>query len=391
MYTSKLLVFAFLATLSSVCTGSSPFDETTLSAHDGSINASFVGCGATMTKLVVKNRDGGDTDVIPGYDDNSKLLTDPGHPLLLIPLHNAMVGRYANRIKNGTFSIPITRDPQPNGPNVYHTSLNDHNGGIADLNSVKDTLHGGILGWDRRNWTLVEKSPTSVTYRHVDTADEGFPGNVTVTTTHTVSNGGILRTSVHATATEKTPIMVTQHIYWMLDGFQYNSSDILAHQLQIPASRIIEVDGNGIPTGNLPSVAGTPYDFRITHAIGDAFHADQTALLTLVSADFQGYDNGWIHDDAAHGQTTLSSKASGIKLEISTNQPATQVYTAWLNMPRKEVHGGPALQYGPHSTVAIEQEGWLDAINNPEWGVDQIYDPTREFVWWTEYRFSISR
>lgn len=102
------------------------------------------------------------------------------------------------------------------------------------LPSGQDTLHGGIYGWDRRNWTIVEKTSTSVTYLHIDPADEGFPGTVTALVdfmlwdinrviiwwyaqaTHSVSNDGVLRTTVHASATEKTPIMLTQHIYWLV-------------------------------------------------------------------------------------------------------------------------------------------------------------------------------
>ncbi|KAJ7118624.1 galactose mutarotase-like protein [Mycena crocata] len=366
MYSRRQLLLACLAVFSPVW-ASSPFDETTLCAPDGSITAKFVAFGATLTELLVKNKDGGLTDVIPGYDDNSRLLTDQGHPVM-----NAMVGRYANRIKNGTFSIPITKYPQPDGPNVYHTPLNDFSG--------EATIHGGIYGWDRRNWTIVDVSATSVTYQHIDPADEGFPGTVTVTATHTVSNGGNLHTSVHATATQKTPIMVTQHIYWNLDGFQYGSDDIMAHQLQIPGGRVIEVDGNRVPTGNLIPVPGTPFDFRAAHAIRVAFDEDPS---------FLGYDYAWIYDDTSVGKTALWSGLSGIRLDIETDQPAVQVYTASLNMPRKQVHGGPTKQYGARSTVAIEQEGWLDAINTPEWGVDQIYGPERKFAWNTKYTFSV--
>ncbi|KAJ7253171.1 galactose mutarotase-like protein [Mycena rebaudengoi] len=368
MYTNLHLLVLFSATFASVYASSSPFEVTTLSAPDGSITAKFVPFGATLTELWVKDKKGGLRDVVPGYDNNSRLLTDPGHPVL-----NPIVGRYANRIKNGTFSIPITKYPQSNGPGVYHTPKNDHNNEV--------TLHGGIYGWDRRNWTTVDSSPTSVTFQHIDTADEGFPGTVTVRATHTVSNGGILHTSVHATATEKTPIMITQHIYWNLDAFQDGSNDILAHQLRMAASRVIEVDGDGIPTGKLLSVPGTNFDFRTQRPIGEAFK----------DPNFRGYDHPWIYDDNSESVagTTLFSELSGIRLDISTNQPAVQVYTAHLGIPRKAVHGGPNVEYGERSTVAIEQEGWVDAINTPAWGVDQIYHPGRDFDWSTTYKFSV--
>ncbi|THU97940.1 galactose mutarotase-like protein [Dendrothele bispora CBS 962.96] len=347
-----------------------PFDLTTISAPDGSITAKFVSFGATMTELWVKDKFGKARDIILGYDDNSMLLTDPAHPVF--------IRRYANRIKNGTFSIPITKDPQPDGPNVYHIPLNDHDD--------QDTLHGGIYGWDRRNWTIVSKTTSSVTYKHVDEADEGFPGIVTAFATHSVSNGGTLKTTVHATATEKTPIMLTQHIYWNLDAFQDNSSTILDHHLQISSSKVVAVDSNAIPTGELISAPGTPFDFR--KETGTKIGARWNDTVDLCGPGCQGYDNCWIYDRDSFG-TSLWSDNSGIRVDISTNQPAVQVYTSyWLNTPRKLVHGGPSLNYTKWSAVAIEQEGYIDAINTPEWGVDQIYGPGKDFEWSTTYKFS---
>ncbi|EKM58454.1 uncharacterized protein PHACADRAFT_252787 [Phanerochaete carnosa HHB-10118-sp] len=350
-----------------------PFDVTTIAAPDGSVTAKFVSFGATMTELWIKDRFGNPRDIIIGYDNNTELLTDPAHPVF-----NPIVGRYANRIKNGTFSIPITKYPQPPGPNVYHIPTNDHDG--------QDTLHGGIYGWDRRNWTIVSKSPTSVTYHHLDAADEGFPGNVSAYTTHTVENGGVLKTTVHATATELTPIMLTQHIYWNLDAFQ-GSENILNHNLRVDASRVVEVDGDAIPTGNLINVTDTPWDFRTPQKID--YRWNET--VGLCGGGCSGYDHCWIYDhpEDTNPGVSLWSDVSGIRVDITTNNPATQVYTGyWLDTPRKKVHGGPSLNYTSYSAVAIEQEGYIDAINTPEWGVNQIYGPDRDYTWSTTYKFS---
>ncbi|KNZ77615.1 Aldose 1-epimerase, partial [Termitomyces sp. J132] len=349
-----------------------PFDVTTLSAPDGSITAKFVSFGATMTELWVKDKYGKARDVVLGYDDNTRLLTDPDHPVF-----NPIVGRYANRIKNGTFSIPITKDPQPDGPNVYH----------IPLNSGEVTLHGGIYGWDRRNWTIVSKTQTSVTYKHIDAADEGFPGNVTAYATHTVSDGGILKTEVYATATQETPIMLTQHIYWNLDAFQDGVNDILGHHLQVDSSKVIAVDSNAIPTGDFIQVEGTPFDFTKEQEIG----ARWNDTVNLCGSGCQGYDHAWVYDNDESNRigSSLWSDISGIRVDISTDQPAVQVYTSFgLNTPRKTVHGGPSLTYDRWSAIAIEQEGYLDAINTPEWGVDQIYHPGRDYKWSSTYKFS---
>ncbi|KAI0784444.1 galactose mutarotase-like protein [Abortiporus biennis] len=369
-----LTAFVFVATFLHVSYGVEwPFDITTISAPDGSITAKFVSFGATMTELWVKDKFGNARDIILGYDDNSELLTDPAHPVF-----NPIVGRYANRIKNGTFSIPITQNAQPDGPNVYHIPTNDHDG--------QDTLHGGIYGWDRRNWTIVSKTKTSVTYHHLDAADEGFPGNVSAFATHTVENGGILKTTVHATATELTPLMLTQHIYWNLDAFQ-GSQDILSHHLHVDSSKVVAVDSNAVPTGDFIDVASTPFDFRTPKKIGDAWNS----TVGLCGDGCQGFDSCWIydHDESTKPGVTLWSDVSGIKLDITTENPAVQVYTAfWLNTPRKVVHGGPSLNYTKWTAVAIEQEGYIDAINTPEWGVDQIYGPGKDYSWSSTYKFS---
>ncbi|PPR01531.1 hypothetical protein CVT24_001843 [Panaeolus cyanescens] len=224
------------------------------------------------------------------------------------------------------------------------------------------TLHGGVNGWDRRNWRLVGKSKTSVTFEHVDKADEGFPGIVTATAAHTVLNGGRLKTVIKATATEKvgftSSLQFTLHIYWNLDAFQNGSDKIYDHELRLDASKVIDVNEVSIPTGKFIDVESTPFDFRKERKLGDRW------------------------------KQTIDLCGKGA-LDISTNQPAAVVYTSfWLNTIRKNDHGGPSLKYDRSSAIAIEQQGHVAAINTPEWGVDQIYGPDREYEWVSEYKFS---
>ncbi|KAG2003013.1 galactose-1-epimerase [Coprinopsis cinerea AmutBmut pab1-1] len=354
-----------------------PFDVTEIKAPDGSISASFVSIGATLTQLWVKDRDGKARDVVLGYDDPSLLWSDPAHPVF-----GAMVGRYANRIDNGTFSIPISKNPTPGAPGTYHIPTNDKGGAVA--------LHGGLIGWDRRNFTLVAKSPTSVTYKHVDNGDEGFPGTVTAYVTHTVSRGGSLETRVRATATEKTPLMMTQHTYWNLDAFQNGVNDTLDHVLQIDSSKVIELNENAIPTGEFIDVTGTVFDFRKPQAHG----ARWDDVQGLCGGECTGYDHCWVYDSrdrraANRPRTSLWSPHSGIRMDIYTNQDALQIYSAyWMNTVRKKAHGGPELSYGRWSGIALETQGHVAAINTPEWGVDHIYGPNRPYEWKTTYKFS---
>ncbi|GAB1525997.1 hypothetical protein RhiTH_009163 [Rhizoctonia solani] len=335
-----------------------PFKEYTIAASDGSIKAKFIGSGASLSELWVKDKYGRFRDVVLGYDNTTLWQTDPGHPVL-----NSVVGRYANRIKNGTFSVPISKNPDPNSPNTYHIFRNGPDSAY--------TLHGGEIGWDRRNWTLVSSTPSSLTFQHFDPADEGFPGDVTAKVVYRLSPGGKYDAVVTATATQKTPIMVTTHVYWNLDAFQ-ETSNIFNHSLRIDSSKYIQGNMYLIPTGNLTSVQGTALDFRKERSLGSQW---DRSIGYGGCSDCYGYDTPYIYDKPESKTPNLSlySPNSGIRLDVTTNQPVVQIYTGnWLAMPRKKVHGGPSLQYEKFSAVAIEPEGYVDAINNPAWGVDQI-------------------
>ncbi|KDQ16849.1 hypothetical protein BOTBODRAFT_186464 [Botryobasidium botryosum FD-172 SS1] len=352
--------------------GKYPFDVTSISAPDGSVTAKFVSIGATLTEFWAKDRKGVLRDLVLGYDDNSELLTDSNHPL-----YGPIAGRhicepYCKRnILDSNFQD--TRNEWRGVP------TNDHDGA--------DTLHGGLIGWDRRNWTLVSKTPSSVVYQHIDKADEGFPGTVTARVTYTLANHGVYSISINAKATQKTPIMLTSHTYWNLDAFQ-GSNDIFSHELSIDASRVIEGDSNQCPTGNFINVGGNAYDFRVPQKIGARFN--QT--LNYCGPGCTGYDNAWIYDKTRSAGLTLYGPNTGIKMTVVTDQPAVQVYTGnWLgSTPRKAVHGGPTKFYEKWSAVAVEQEGYIDAIHHPEWKVDQIYGPGRDYEFNAVHVFSTS-
>ncbi|KAF8920625.1 galactose mutarotase-like domain-containing protein [Mucidula mucida] len=257
-------------------------------------------------------------------------------------------GSITAKLSSRHIFYPITKYPQEDGPNVYHTALNDHDG------SLQQTIHGGLYGWDRRNWTIVEKTSTSVTYTHLDPADEGFPGNVTVFARHSVANHSLLHSDVWAYATERTPIMVTQHIYWNLDAYQNDSTDVLNHYLRIDGDKVIEIDGDSIPTGDFINVEHDPmFDFRDGRLIGENWNATKD----LCGTGCYGFDHSWVYTGANTSaflgknelKTSLWSNLSGIRLDISTDQPNVHVFSAyWLGLlmqPRKVVHGGPLLNY----------------------------------------------
>ncbi|KAF9533951.1 galactose mutarotase-like protein [Crepidotus variabilis] len=368
----RVQALTFFAIFATALSADWPFNVTELQAPDGSITAKFVPFGSTLTELWVKDKDGKARDVVLGYDDNTQLRDDPGHPVF-----NAVAGRYAGRINGGLFSIPISKAPDPTAANTWHIPTNDANGTV--------TLHGGIIGWDRRNWTVAAQTPTSVTFEHIDPADEGFPGIVTVQAHHEVTNGGVLRSTIRAKATQLTPIMITQHIYWNLDAFQDGTDNILEHKLKLDSSTVLALnETNSIPTGKLIDVTNTPYDFRTERTFGSKWND-----TPKICPGCYGYNSGFVLDKKIDTPITLSSKKSGIKLSIQTDQAAAVVYTAWwLNAPRKAVHGGPSKSYLNSSAVAIEQQGYIDAINTPEFHQNQIYGPSKDYEWQSVYKFS---
>ncbi|KZT19276.1 galactose mutarotase-like protein [Neolentinus lepideus HHB14362 ss-1] len=345
-----------------------PLEVVKLVAPDGSARANFIARGATLTNFWVK--------------DNTNYLTDNlGHPYF-----GPVVGRYANRIKNGTFSIPISAHTPPSGPNVYHTPENENNG--------TDTLHGGTDGFDRRTWTIAKKSQSSVTFTLLDPAGmQGFPGDVYTEVVYTLEPNSTWTITMHATADKRTPIMLSGHHYWNLEAYE-ETQDLSGHYAQFNASRIIGANDQLIPNGTLLDVAETPADFQTAKSLGEAINA--TVAGQYCGAGCVGFDNCWVYDNNTSKSPIFSlwSVNSGIRMDVITDQPALQVYTcdgiynASLPIPRKADQGGPSSFYEDHSCLVVEQESWIDAINNPSFGIDQVYGPGRDYHWESSYIFS---
>ncbi|KAJ7276545.1 galactose mutarotase-like domain-containing protein [Mycena haematopus] len=360
-----------------------PLVSVNLTAPDGSAKAAIMPFGATTTNFWVKDKHGKFRDIILGFDDHSLYQTQAeGHPYF-----GPVVGRYANRIRNGTFTIPISKDASGPGKK-YHIVENENNG--------TDTLHGGLIGYDQRPWTLVKHSSNSATFSLVDpNGDQGFPGTVTTTITYTLEAKATWKISMFATSTELTPIMLSCHQYWNLEAYQ-ETQDLVGHYAQIDASKYVATDGLLIPNGKLLSVEGTPLDFRKARSIGNAI--PQTTKGQYCGTGCTGFDNCWIYDnnDCSKPVFSIWSVNSGIKLDVTTDQVALQVYSCNgiesppTSIPRKADQGGPEGRYTDHSCVVIEQESYIDGINNPEFPIPpQIYGPARPYTWESTYVFSV--
>lgn len=343
----------------------SPFTPIMLHASDSSISAVFLPYGATLQALFVPDRNGTQRDVVLGYDDPVRYSTDPGHPNfgpsnLLSRLkddfcpdpslssHGAgpIVGRYANRIKNNTYTDPETGE-------VYQS--------VANENAGANTLHGGPYGWGWRPWTVTNVTADSVTMAFYDpTGLEGFPGAVTSQIVYSLRAGGRFDIDLYAQTTERTPLLLSHHDYFDLDAGSLPNATVRDWTLLMPyASKAVETDSILIPTGTFRNVSGTPLDFLQARPIGERWNG----TLGLPGPGKLGFDTCWVNDDwapATDAKLEVWSPHSGIKLSVTTDQPAIQLYTCSGmdgTTPRKASQGGGFV--GKDSCMVFEAEGAL--------------------------------
>ncbi|KAL6708942.1 hypothetical protein ACN47E_002069 [Coniothyrium glycines] len=336
------------------------------------IRGLFIPYGASVSNLFVKGKDGVERDVVLGFD-NATAYEGEVHPHL-----GGVPGRYANRIKNSTFDIDGV---------TYNIEPNEHNN--------TNVLHGGPDGWDYRNFTVVSHTSNSITFSIVDPdGKEGFPGEVVSYITYTMSPNTWHIKIVALATTKKTPIMLTSHTYWNLDGFGNPDDDTtLNHTFYLPFSgQTVGVDGNLIPNGIiLPAQPGSVNDFwSAPKQIGANLTAPES--LGNCGTNCTGYDNCWLVNRAQNGpfdwrQTgpvaSLWSEWSGIKLDIWSDQEAFQMYSCpgqdGAQVPYKSTQGpnGTSGYVQKYGCVVMEVQDWIDAINQPEWQREkrQIFGP----------------
>lgn len=383
---STLGLIVCIGFLGTAATSSSHFHEYTISAPG--INATFIPYGARLTSLIVNDKNGDPQDIILGYENAEDYLkdTETAHTY-----YGVIVGRYSNRIKNGTFTV--------NGV-TSHIPENDNMG--------RDTLHGGNIGYDQRNWTVVAYNQTTVTFSLLDEAFEGFPGNIISYVTYTVSTlcSGPRWTYrvVSIPLDQPTPIMLFNHAYWNLDAFANpDDNTIFNHTLHLPYSpRYIEIDNIEVPTGKIGLVNNTPLDFTSPKQIG----TDILSVVNYCGFNCTGYDNAFIIDRPRYSGPeatdltvfTISSPVTGIQLDIKTNQQSIQTYTCnqldgTIPVKKSQQHAKGKTTYVPkYGCIVIETQQWIDGINHPEWGQDeyQIFSAeTGPSVVWSQHDFSI--
>jgi len=258
--------------------------------------------GCRLVKIVVPDRNGNPTDVCLGMDTMSAYENDDASL-------GAVVGRVANRIKDGHFTL--------NGKE-YHLAVN----------CGTNHLHGGLIGYASKPWDAKIKDDKLILTMISADGEEGYPGNLTLTVTYGWSEDNELSIVYEASADQDTLLNVTNHGYFNLNG--EGSGDILSHELYIDADSVTELDDSQAPTGKLIPVDNTPFDFRVMHTIGKSYYSDYDQLHKFGTYDHNFVINGTGLREAA----VLQSKESGIRMTCFTDQPGMQLYVA--SQPMKE-------------------------------------------------------
>ena len=303
----------------------------------GPVRLALATYGGHLVQASVPDRDGRPADVTLGYDDLAGYLADQAY-------FGATVGRYANRIARGEFSLD---------GKTYHLAKN--NGPNA--------LHGGVVGFNRVLWDAEPfdaVDAVGVVLRHTSPdGDQGYPGALVAAVTYTLRGDGALAIDYEATSDRPTVVNLTQHAYWNLAG--HAAGSVEGHELTIVADRFTPVDATQIPTGELRAVAGTPFDFTRPHRIGERINAPDEQLRIGL-----GYDHNWVLRDAP-GALAFAARAyepaGGRVLEVRTTEPGLQFYSG--NVIPMGLAGKGGAHYAARGGFALETQHFPDSPNQP--------------------------
>ena len=340
---------------------STPVDEVTLKNRRG-VELHAISYGGIITSLKVPDRAGKPGDIVLGFDKPESYWADPPPPFF-----GAIVGRYGNRIGKGKFTL----DGKPYS--------------LATNNGVNH-LHGGNKGFDKVLWTITTKDAPegsqAIFSRTSKDGEEGYPGNLQVRVTYTLTEKNELIVDYHATTDKATPVNLTQHSYFNLAG--EGTGDILGHQLTIDADRYTPVDDTLIPTGELAPVQGTPFDFRQPTAIGARIDQDNPQLK-----NGKGYDHNWVLTRKGTGlqhAARLTDPKSGRTMDVATTEPGLQFYSG--NFLDGTIKGKAGHVYAHRSGLCLETQHFPDSPNKPNFP-STILQPGKAYQSRTVFTFSV--
>jgi aldose 1-epimerase len=320
------------------------------------ISIDIITYGGIITSLKVPDKNSKLTDIVLGFDNLDAYLAKHPH-------FGALTGRHAGRIKNAEFTIE---------GKTYHL--------LKNSNGV-DHIHGGAYGidkalWDSESFETENSVGVKLNYFSKDMG-EGYPGNLNITVKYELNKDNEFNIIYSATTDKKTPLVLTNHTYFNLNGEDSNK-DILDNKLFINADNFIELGENSIRTGEIKSVANTPMDFLSLTAIGDRINNDYDQLNLC-----GGYDHPWLLNSLK--TMTAISESTGIKLDVRTDQPAVVCYTG--NGLKKEITGKSGIAYPKNYAFCLETQGVPDAVHHANFP-DVIISPEKPYSQITTWKFS---
>ena len=333
---------------------------TLTNAHGMEVRA--ITYGGIIVSLKVPDRTGHVDDVVLGFDSLAGYIKQS-------PYFGAIVGRYANRIAKGRFTLD---------GKTYH----------LPINNGPNSLHGGLVGFDKVVWQAApvrNDSGVGVTFSHTSPdGDQGYPGALTVHVRYLLTDSNQLVVDYDATTTKATPINLTQHTYFNLKGA--GNGDILGHEVMLDADSFTPVDSTLIPTGVVAPVAGTPLDFRTLTPIG-AHINDANQQLRYAG----GYDFNWVIRRAGPGLVQAAhvlEPTTGRTLDVFTTEPGVQFYTG--NFLDGTITGKDGKVYVHRSGFTLETQHYPDSPNHPTFP-STILQPGQEYRSQTVFAFGVQR
>jgi len=318
------------------------------------MQVSVINYGGTVTDIITPDKQGNKANVVLSYNSLDGFV-QKGNPYF-----NALIGRYGNRIANGKFKLDGRE---------YTLAGNDHG----------NSLHGGNKGYDKVLWTASKPAGDSsleLTYNSKD-GEEGYPGNLTVKVTYTLTAANELKIEYSATTDKATPLNLTNHCYFNLSGGK--DSTVLGHELQILGDRFTEVNDNLIPTGKLPDVKGGPMDFTTSKTIGKDIQQVKG-----------GYDHNWVlnkKEGSFEKIAIVKDNNSGRQMEVWTTEPGVQFYSGnFLDGTLADTRNGQ--KYVKHAGLCLETQHFPDSPNQPSFP-STILKPGETYKQTTVYAFGL--
>lgn len=320
--------------------------------------AVFTNYGGRLISLMVPDKDGKLTDVVVGFNSLSGYINSTE------PYFGATIGRYGNRIARGKFNL-------------------DGKAYTLFINNGVNTLHGGKKGFQYVVWDATQPNPNTVEFHYVSKdMEEGYPGNLDVKVTYTLTDDNELKMDYLATTDKATVLNLTNHAFFNLNG--EGNGTILGHQLQIYADKFTPVDSTLIPTGKLENVANTPFDFTQAQTIGARIEQPDEQLK-----NGKGYDHNYVLNKVPamgmfHAATVTGDK-SGIKMDVYTREPGLQFYSGNFMQGKNTFKSGVKDDF--RTAFCLETQHFPDSPNQPSFPSTTL-KPGQEYKTSSIYKFS---